>query len=57
MNQAQLTQELQKLSPAGKISCNTAFTLAEKYKLSRSEMGELLNQQKIKIVNCQLGCF
>jgi hypothetical protein len=57
MDRDRLIAELKILSPQGKISCNTAFELAEKYKLSRSEMGELLNQQKIKIVNCQLGCF
>ncbi len=57
MDQEPLKKELQELSPQGRISCNKAFELAEKYKLSRSEMGELLNQQKIKIFNCQLGCF
>jgi hypothetical protein len=25
--------------------------------ISRAEMGELLNELKIKIIQCQLGCF
>jgi len=44
-------------APAGKIPCATAFQLAEELGLSRSRLGELLNEMNIKIVNCQLGCF
>jgi hypothetical protein len=31
--------------------------LAEDLKISRKELGDLLNDLKIKIINCQLGCF
>lgn len=41
----------------GKIACAQAFKLAEELGLSRAEMGELLNELRIKIVQCQLGCF
>jgi len=44
-------------SPDGKIACVAAFRLAEELGLSRKDLGELLNELKIKIIQCQLGCF
>lgn len=41
----------------GKITCAKAWELADKYKVSKKEIGELLNDLKIKITKCQLGCF
>ncbi len=43
--------------PEGKIPCAAAFRLAEELGISRKEMGSLLNDLKIKIIQCQLGCF
>jgi hypothetical protein len=44
-------------APEGKIACAAAFRLAEELGLSRKDLGELLNELKIKITHCQLGCF
>jgi hypothetical protein len=44
-------------APTGRIACAAAFRLAEELGLSRKDLGELLNELKIKIVQCQLGCF
>jgi hypothetical protein len=41
----------------GKIPCAAAFRLAEELGLSRKELGTLLNELRIKIIQCQLGCF
>ena len=41
----------------GKITCAKAWELADKYNISKKEMGNLLNELKIKITQCQLGCF
>jgi hypothetical protein len=41
----------------GKIACAVAFRLADELGLSRKDLGELLNELKIKIIQCQLGCF
>ena len=41
----------------GKIPCATAFRLAEELGISRKDLGNLLNEMKIKIIQCQLGCF
>jgi hypothetical protein len=44
-------------APEGKIPCPTAFRLAEELGISRKELGNLLNEMRIKIIQCQLGCF
>ena len=41
----------------GKIPCALCFKIAEEHGISRQEIGEVLNQLKIKISQCQLGCF
>ena len=40
-----------------KLSCQTAFDLAEKFSVSRETVGQACNDSKIKITDCQLGCF
>jgi hypothetical protein len=52
-----LKATIQAAAPQGKIPCAAAFKLAEELGLSRSELGQLLNELRIKIINCQLGCF
>jgi hypothetical protein len=49
--------QIQAAAPNGRIPCVAAFKLAEKLGLTRSQLGELLNELKIKIIQCQLGCF
>ena len=44
-------------APHGKIDCSAACHLAGELGISRKELGELLNELKIKIIHCQLGCF
>jgi len=40
-----------------KSPCAMAFKVAKECNVSTKEIGNLLNQLKIKIANCQLGCF
>ncbi|MGD9200392.1 MAG: hypothetical protein PVI26_02415 [Chitinispirillia bacterium] len=40
-----------------KLICVKAFELAKKYSISIKEIGEYCNKNKIKISDCQLGCF
>ena len=40
-----------------KIACAACFRIAEDLGVSRKEMGQVLNEMKIKIMQCQLGCF
>jgi hypothetical protein len=57
MTQEELRTRIRAAAPEGKIPCAAAFLLAEEVGISREEMGHLLNDMKIKIVQCQLGCF
>jgi len=57
MSQEDIKARIKAAAPEGKIACAAAFRLAEELGLSRHDLGELLNELKIKIIQCQLGCF
>ncbi len=57
MTREELRQKIRAAAPEGKIPCAAAFELAQDLGISRAELGELLNDLKIKITQCQLGCF
>jgi hypothetical protein len=41
----------------GRLPCALSFKLAEEFGISNKEMGKILNEMKVKISQCQLGCF
>jgi hypothetical protein len=53
----EIKERIKAAAPEGRIACAAAFRLADELGLSRKEMGELLNELRIKITNCQMGCF
>jgi hypothetical protein len=57
MVQEELKGKIRAAAPEGRIPCAAAFNLAQELGISRKEMGELLNELRIKISQCQLGCF
>jgi hypothetical protein len=57
MSREELKAKIQAAASEGKITCPAAMRLAEELHISRQEMGNLLNELKIKITQCQLGCF
>jgi len=57
MSRDEIKERIRAAAPEGRIACPAAFRLAEEMGLSRKELGELLNELKIKIIQCQLGCF
>jgi hypothetical protein len=57
MTQEDLQDRIRAAAPEGKIACAAAFRLAEELDISRRRLGELLNELRIKIIGCQLGCF
>lgn len=57
MTQEELKSRIRAAAPEGKIPCAAAFRLAEELEISRQELGDLLNNMRIKIIHCQLGCF
>lgn len=57
MNQEEIKAKVRAAAPEGRIPCTAAMNLAKELGISRKEMGELLNALRIKITQCQLGCF
>ena len=57
MSRDEIKERIRAAAPEGKIACPAAFRLATELGLSRKDLGELLNELKIKITQCQLGCF
>ncbi len=57
MSQEEIKARIKAAATEGRITCPTAMSLAKELGISRKEMGELLNELRIKITQCQLGCF
>jgi hypothetical protein len=57
MSKDEIKTRIKAAAQEGMIPCPAAFRLAEELGISRREMGEFLNELRIKITNCQLGCF
>ena len=57
MDKEKLAEKVKVLSKNGKISCKQALKLAEEEGISSKDLGELLNEIKVKVASCQLGCF
>ncbi|MCJ7803091.1 MAG: hypothetical protein MUP18_00660 [Desulfobacterales bacterium] len=57
MDRDKLEKVILKKAKAGKLPCAMCFKIAEDIKISKREMGKVLNKMKIKISQCQLGCF
>ncbi len=48
---------IRKRQSDNRISCEAACDIAEETGISKIEIGRLLDEMKIKIHSCQLGCF
>jgi alanyl-tRNA synthetase len=57
MDRKRLEEVIKEKSKEGKLPCALCFKIADDFGISRDEMGKILNEMKIKISQCQLGCF
>ena len=57
MDRKKLEEAIKEKSKNGKIPCAMCFKIAEDFGISKKEMGKILNEMKVKIGQCQLGCF
>ncbi|MGD0625014.1 MAG: hypothetical protein ABSB32_09885 [Thermodesulfobacteriota bacterium] len=53
----EIAAQLKEAAREGKITCAMAQKIANENKIPMKQVGEILNQMKIKIIQCQLGCF
>jgi hypothetical protein len=57
MDREKLEKAIMEKAIAGKLPCAVCFKIAEDFRISKNKMGKVLNEMKIKISQCQLGCF
>ena len=57
MNRQKLEKAILEKARESKIPCAACFKLAEESEISKREMGKILDEMKIKVSQCQLGCF
>ncbi|MCW3490064.1 hypothetical protein [Dethiobacter alkaliphilus] len=41
----------------GKLHCETAYQIAADHNVKLWQIGQICDEEKIKIKGCQLGCF
>lgn len=57
MKEDEIAAKLKGAAKEDKITCAMAQKIAMENKVPMKQVGELLNRLKIKIIQCQLGCF
>jgi len=57
MDHKKLEKVILEKAKEGKLPCALCFKIAEDFEISKREIGKILNEMKIKISQCQLGCF
>ena len=57
MEEDKISSAFKKEGIGSEINCPQAFSIAEKYRINKSEIAEYCNMHGVKIRSCQLGCF
>ncbi|MDP2972984.1 MAG: hypothetical protein Q8P64_27815 [Deltaproteobacteria bacterium] len=57
MDREKIEKAIKEKSKDGKVPCAMCFKIAEDFGISKREIGDILNEMKVKISQCQLGCF
>ncbi len=58
LSKRELTVErIKKTAVNDKITCSSLRKIAEELEIPYNEAGKIANELKIKIKNCDLGCF
>lgn len=57
MDEEKIRELIMAKQSGGRISCKAAVEIADLTGTPRIKVGQLLDEMKIKIHSCQLGCF
>ena len=57
MDHKKIQDVIKEKAKEGKLPCAMCFIIAEDFGISKREMRNILNEMKVKISQCQLGCF
>ena len=57
MDRDKVIEAIKERAKEGRIPCAVCFQIAEEYGIPKGELGALLNELGIKVMQCQLGLF
>lgn len=57
MTDQEILDAIRPMLQDGKLPCKSALGFAAQQALNPARIGKVCNQNEIRIVNCQLGCF
>jgi hypothetical protein len=57
MDRKKLEETIKEKAKDGEIPCAVCFKVADDFGIPKKELTRVLNEMKIKISQCQLGCF
>jgi len=56
-DQRKLKETILQKAKDGRIPCAVCFRIADDFDMPKKGLTKILNEMKIKISQCQLGCF
>jgi hypothetical protein len=57
MDRKKIEEAIKKEAKDGKLPCAVCFKIADNLGIPKKELTKVLNEMKVKISQCQLGCF
>jgi hypothetical protein len=57
MDREKIEMAIKEKSKDGRLPCAMCFKIADDFGIPKKELTKILNEMKIKISQCQLGCF
>lgn len=57
MDKAKIIKKIKARARNGRIPCKKVLQIAAEENITPKAIGKILNDNSIKIVTCQLGCF
>jgi hypothetical protein len=57
VDRKKIEEVIKERSKDGRLPCAVCFKIADDLGIPKKELTKILNEMKIKISQCQLGCF
>jgi hypothetical protein len=57
MERDQVIEAIKKKAKEERIPCTVCFQIAKEHNIPKRELGQLLNELGIKVIQCQMGLF